>query len=371
MQKFIVKLFLFVLPFGILYVAIAIFNYTVDATCMFSRAHIIERASDDVLSGKIVITPRNISHRLFQKKIIKKIKKVPSTIAIGSSRTITLRASYLGLDNESFFNHSVPDGVLNDLITILGCYKEKGAFPKTIIIGIDPAMFDERFGTDGRWKFIASSYYHLLAYIRDDIPKLKLMYDLIKTQWEAKVLKMKWLLSYQHAITNYKYYHNVLKRGVDYMVVQDTSVDDWLVTPDGSIYFPYSIRFRNEAVSFEKCLLIMRNRIKKYGEITFKEDFINLIDYLLSTDTHIIFFLSPYHPYVWQEISKKGERHLIFDVEEMIRSVAQPRKIPIIGTFNPHRFNFTNRDFWDAIHIHDHALVKIFKGYRNVSRQNR
>ena len=145
MRKFIIKLLLFLLPYVIVYMTVAIFNFKVDANCIFSRVQVLERISDDLLSGKIVAGQPTFQLRLFQKLVIKKMKTVPHTIALGSSPTIVLRASYLGSDQRRFFNHSVPVATINDFIAIVGCYKNKGTLPETIIIGLNPYMFFDKF----------------------------------------------------------------------------------------------------------------------------------------------------------------------------------------------------------------------------------
>jgi hypothetical protein len=329
---------------------------------------VLERITDDLLSGKIIAGQPAFQFRPFQKSIIKKMKKIPNTIALGSSRTIQLRTSYLGLNQGSFFNHSVPIAVLNDFIAILGCYKRKGSFPKTIIIGVDPDIFGKGFGTNRRWRPITFEYYYLLNYIQGSISKSKLFYKLIK----AEVLKMKSLLLYRNAINNYKYFNKVRKKGFDYKVVKNTSVDDWLIAPDGSLYFPPSVRYRDDAITKKKCQNVLNNRIRKYGRISpyFKETFISLIDYLSNNDIQIVFYLSPYHPLVYQEIKKKKEPHFVIKIEQMVRSLAQQRKIPVLGSYDPSRFGFSSRDFFDGSHVHDYALKEIFRGYRQVVGAN-
>ena len=90
-----------------------------------SRLQVLERITDEVLAGKIIAEHSIFQYRLFQRLVIEKRKDIPSTIAIGSSRSMVLRAPYLALDQRSYFNHSVPAATLNDYIALLGCYKKK------------------------------------------------------------------------------------------------------------------------------------------------------------------------------------------------------------------------------------------------------
>lgn len=362
MRKFVTRLLVFLLPYFFIYTVIAVINYKVDQACMFSRAWMLDTASDDLLSGKIIVAPANMNRRSLQNKIIKKMEKIPSTIVIGDSTIITLRASYLGLDQGSFFNHSVPGGVIKDYIAIIGCYKKKGALPKTIIMSVDSHLFDKRFGVSRKWKSIASEYYYLLSFIKGGMSKPKIFYNLIK----AKSIKVERLLSYRYAISNYNYFNKILRKGTDYRVVKNTSVDDWLVTPDGSMFYPYRIRFQDDALTQEKIPRNMNKRIRRYGQITFQETFRSFIDYLLDNGVQIILFIPPYHPTAYQEIKRKKEPHFVIKVEEMVRSLAKSRKILVIGSYDPSSFDLTSQDFFNAIHLHDYAVEKIFKGYQQV-----
>lgn len=352
MKKFIIKLLLFSVPF----LVIAIFNYKIDSYCCYSGRRLLDRASDDLLAGKILALYSNIDDRYLQRSIITKMKKNPGTIAVGGSTTMIIKASYLGLDRKNFINHSVPAATLNDLIALLGCYKKKGGIPDTIIIGIDSRMFDERLASDNRWKSIAGEYYHLMPFISENTTKIKLFYDLVK----AKISMTKRLLSYHYTILNVE---TVLKGGVNYRVVQDTSSDGFLKMPDGSIRYPSRLRFQKDAITQEKCKITI-NQFKKFEKISHMEVFISLIDYIINNGSQIIFFLPPLHPNVYREINKKNLPQTIIKIETMLRSLAQSRGIPVLGSYDPSSFGLSSRDFFDAWHVHEYVVKKIFKSYK-------
>ena len=356
--------FIFFSSFLLLITGISVFNYKMDSNHPYSRLQVLECASDDLLSGKIIAGIENYNDRYLQKLVIKKMKGVPDTIAIGSSRTMLLRASYIGLDQGSFFNHSVAYALLKDHIAILGSYKRKGAFPKTIILGVDPWLFDKKSETalySERWKSLFSDYYYLLTFIKGDISTLKVLYEHVQN----KVSKAKKLLSYRYTIANYELFLG--KKGNNYRVVKNTSVDAYLKMPDGSIYYPFKVRFRDDSITQEKSQNVLE-AIKSYiFQLSFQETFISLIDYILNSGTQVIFFLHPYHPNTYQEISRKKELQFVVKIEEMLRSLAKSRNIPVIGSYDPSSFNFSSRDFFDGAHAHDYAVKEIFKGYRQVA----
>ncbi len=366
MRKFISKLLLFLLPYLIFYMTIFIFNLKIDAYCIFARAHVLERITDDLLSGKIVSGRPSFQYRVFEKLIINKRKLIPHTIVLGASPTFVLRASHLGLDQKSFFNHTVPAATLKDFIAILGCYKEKGALPKTVIFGLSPYMFYSNLAGDKRWQFIASNYYYFLPFIMEDTSQLKLFYERIK----AEYIRVRQLKSWGRAKANYKYFKEVRKKGFDYMVVKNKSVDDFLILPDGSLYRPFKLRFQQDSVTRSKVEKASRRtmpRIKNRGQIVFEKTFRNLIDYLLANGTQVVFYLPPYHPYTYQKYKQEGVLEYFIEVEEMLRSLAQPRKILILGAYDPSRFNLSNQDFIDEVHSREHVAENIFKEYQEVA----
>jgi hypothetical protein len=335
-----------------------------DINCKFARTHVLERIADDLLSGKTVSGNPVFEYRVFEKVIINKMKLIPHTIVLGASPTFVLRASHLGLDQKSFFNHTVPAANLKDFIAILGCYKEKGAIPKTVIIGLNPYMF--HLSKDKRWQFIARNYYYILPFIMGDTSPLELFLGRIKAEY-LKVIQLK---SWNYAKLNYKYFKEVRKKGFDYKVVTNTSVDDYLILPDGSLYRPFKRRFQQDSVTRSKVEKYTRRNIphiKDRVQIVYKKTFRNLIDYLLANGTQVVFFLPPYHPDFYQKFIQEGELEFFTEVEDMLRSLAQPRKIPVFGSYNPGNLNLSSKDFIDNVHSREHVLENIFKEYQEVT----
>jgi len=114
---------------------------------------------------------------------------------------------------------------------------------------------------------------------------------------------------------------------------------------------------------------IQIHKIKNRGQITFQKKFINFIDYILANGTQIVFFLPPYHPDAYQELKRKGELKFLVEVEDMLRSLAQSRKILLVGSYDPSSLNLSSKDFIDHVHSRDYVVEKIFKEYREVTRK--
>ena len=181
------------------------------------------------------------------------------------------------------------------------------------------------------------------------------------------MLKAKRLLSYNYTITNYEYIKYIREQGFDYKAVKDTTVDNWLIAPDGSLYRLFILRYQDDPTTQKKVQRALNKgtEIDRYRQISFQELFIRLIDYLLDDGMQIVFFLPPYHPRMYQEFAKK-ETCIVLKIEEMLRSLAQSRNIPVFGSYDPGCFNLSSRDFFDAVHVRDYVVKEIFKGYGKV-----
>jgi hypothetical protein len=354
----------FLTSFFLLLAGIALFNYTVDAACLYSRIQVLERITDDVLSGKIIAGNPVFQYRFFQRLVIEKRKDIPGTIVIGSSRSMVVRAPYLALDPSSFFNHSVPSATLNDYIALLGCYREKRALPETIILGIDPFVFDEGTNRSKKWKPLMGSYYYLLSLMNEQNSPVHYFKELLT----AKAEKALQLLSYNYTAANYYYFKEVRERGFDYKPVNTTAVDDWLIAPDGSLYRPFKLRFQDDGTTRKKITRALNTGKERYHTISFQQKFTRLIDYLLENGSRVVFFLPPYPPPIYQACVRKAPC-TIARIEAMLRSLARTRNIPVYGSYDPGRFNLSIQDFIDQSHARNYVVEKIFKEYPKIARE--
>ena len=362
MKKFITKLTLFLLPFTI----IPILNYNIDSAYLLGRRSRLDLVAELLLSGKTVAGLEIYDDRVLNKLIINKMDKVPEVIALGTSQTMILRASYLDLPAGDYFNHSLAAGTIRDMIAILGCYKIRGALPKKIIIGVSPTLFDQEFNErlavfSERWKALAPEYYYLLNLIENDTSSFEYYRSA-----QFHIDQYKNLFSFSYTIRNLKSFQRVSSEKNLFRIAKDTSVNDLLVTFDGSIYYPHAIRCQHDTITLNKTKTFIynqftrkRNKLKN-KKIADKELFINLIDYILSCESQIFFFLPPLHPLVYKEISTKDYLRVYLEIEELVKDIAKTRNISLFGSYNPDLYGLESKDFYDAIHLQDFGMKKIF-----------
>ena len=356
-KKFV---FVFLTSFLVVITSVAVFNYKVDSYCLFSRSYLLENSLDDLLSGRMVSGISDVDRNV-KKLIIEKMQNIPDTIVLGSSRSFLLRASFLGHEKTgSFFNHSVGGGSLKDYIAILGTYKRKGELPETIIIEVAPWLFDERSETSlfmRQWEPVAHAYYDFMNLLDYNTPRLISLYK--NVQYE--ISRTAELIAYFYTIENMKSFLSGAEK--NYRIVNCNYSDVLVKMPDGSQSFPFRKRsqYGKKKVSYKN---LKQHVSKQY----LRKIFFELIDYLDKNGTQVVFFLPPYNPKAYQVIKKASELRYILDYEQMIWDLAKAKKIPVIGSYNPHSSHLSYRDFSDTQHLNsDHAMEKVFNNYLNIT----
>ena len=101
---------------------------------------------------------------------------------------------------------------------------------------------------------------------------------------------------------------------------------------------------------------------ERYSTISFQKRFTRLIDYLLENGSQVVFFLPPYPPPIYEACAKKAPC-TIARIENMLRSLARSRNIPVYESYDPGRFNLSIQDFIDQSHARDYVVRDIFKGF--------
>jgi hypothetical protein len=362
--------FVYVTSFLLLIASIAAFNYKVDSHYLFSRSHLLGNAADALLSGRMLSGIRYVNNRYLHKLIIKKMQKIPNTIALGSSRSFLLRDSCLGLEETgSYFNHSLEGGRLKDYIAILGIYKRKGVLPAKILIEVTPRLFDKRSEKTvyfSQWLSIANEYYYFMNSLNYNTPTFITSYK--NTQYE--ILKTKRLIAYSDTIEHF----NSLLSGEerDYRIANCTYPEVFLKMPDGSLYYPFSKRNQYAAFTKEENRQYLKTMKGHIHQQSFQKMFIDLISYLEKNGTQVVFFLPPYNPYTYNQINKNRALRYVHNYERMILDLAKSKNIPVIGSYNPHIFYLSYKDFFDAVHINnDLAMERVFKNYQKVMDKNK
>jgi len=189
---------------------ISFFNFKVDSSGVFGNSNYLSKAAKALTSGKMIAGLQNIDDRLFQDLIIKNLQVRNEIIAIGSSTTMQLRKGFVAEDKNNFFNHSVNGASLEDYIAIVGAYESlHGYLPSTIILGVDPWVFNKNSG-QGRWVGLKKYYDYGLDKIYGeelDSPS--------NNNITISAIKWKQLINFDYTVSNIKFFIKALSKDDD------------------------------------------------------------------------------------------------------------------------------------------------------------
>jgi len=347
MKIFLKKILIISLTILTLLVAV---NYFGDAAKIFDTEY-EKKMVEIILSGDYVTNITNYDERIFQKELITNIKDTPDVVILGSSRAMLIGDKYFS--TKKVMNSSVSGASIEDLIAIYQIYVECGLVPERIIIGVDPWILNDNNGQN-RWKSI-SSYYDRFH-----------NKEICSSNKTISIQKFKELFSFS-------YFQSSIKEIPDLFIGQSQPIatkDKKNVTmtklTDGTIVYDADYRNKSqEEINHAINSYISGNiySIENFDEISEEKwsEFKILIDSIEKNKIDLCFFLCPYPPLVYKNITNSIKYHNILSVEKIIRELAQEKQIKIYGSFNPFKLGFDETYFYDGMHCNEKGVFEIFE----------
>jgi len=336
---------------------VALFNYLVDGTGLFHlNKGRLKYAAANLLAGKMVAGPLGgYEERELQRLIIENYPKRRDVILIGSSRTMLLRRRFIQRDID-FFNHSMSGAGLEDYISIIGLYKTKGDLPKTVVLGIDPWIFNKNSGIPEWWNPLGGYYEKLVAEINGRKTKVN----------RTQLNKYMQLINLDYTRANYKFYPRRKKiRGKKLYVTPTVDIDDLVREPDGSVHFPYKMRFKEDVRSspYPPRAEPIRT-LNNFDSLSGIELFEDFVLYLQKKEVKVILLLSPFHPVAYKLFNDDPRYQIVISLEKYLKNFAFRNHIKLIGSYDPGRYQLKEKDFIDDSHGHEIVVTKVFQEYR-------
>ncbi len=330
----------------LLMLLVALFNYNVDSIGLFHEQTGLAHMVASLYEGRMIAAPIDYDEREFQTFLIEHNPRKPDVIAIGSSRTMELRKSMFARGGEIFMNHSMAAASLEDYIGIVGVYRARRFLPRLVILGVDPWVFNRNNGLS-RWRSFGPYYSAMVDEIYGkesaEVPK--------KTRYGE-------LINFDYTVANVRYLKKD-KRGT-MQVVNDPGVDDFVREPDGSIHFPYPMRYRRDEDTRRLAAIYPGKRegfITNFETITNTRLFEDFVRYLEAQCVEVVFFLPPFHPITFDRLRSRYPS--VQEVERYLRRFAAAEHIPVLGSYDPGLYGLHSTDFFDGSHAHSRGLEKI------------
>ena len=311
-----------------------------------------------LLSGKNVARPDLDNDRLVERYFIEGQRAAPDIVVIGSCRSYNIGTNIF--PHVNIINSAQGAASMGDYLSVLFDYDQRGMLPKKIILGIDPWFLNPN---SGEIKWVASKEQALGM-----LKKLGVRSWDSKAPWigSRRLMNIFSLSYFQTAIQNF-----IAKapKASAYAATDQEIADDydiWL--KDGRVS---SSRMRTSTPAQE-----IREEAKTFALVGTGLYFAlqkpdaqwagileRMISYLQSKHVEVMFFLSPYHPVIYQSLVGSAKNKVIVDVENYYREIAKKYHLKVIGSYDPERCRLTENDFFDPYHAKREGIEKIFQRF--------
>jgi hypothetical protein len=88
--------------------------------------------------------------------------------------------------------------------------------------------------------------------------------------------------------------------------------------------------------------------------------FRDLVAYLKKNGVKVVFFLTPYHPYVYERVEASTSNYS--SAEDFFRNLAMELQVEVVGSYDPSKFNCNSTsDFLDGTHPTTDCLKKLVR----------
>lgn len=354
------------LIFSPLIMVMMFINYRVDPGKLFKSGGYEKGIAVILLQGLNVANIKDCDERLTQRYYIEGDKKPKDIIVLGSSRALQINANIL--NNERFFNHSVSGATLEDFFAVWGMYEEKNSFPNTVILGLDPWILNKNNGQD-RWKSISAYNYVFMDSVKVRKEHNEFFYSL-----NHKIFQIKKMLSIvspsyfqtatHYLIKNTSEMNRADKVIGDYYPTRLTNLNTDIKLADGTM--SPGEGGVSESLKYDAKTYISNDQVYSLGKFyelnrSSQQDFEKFVDHLYKRNINVVFFLTPYHPYVYNYFMNSTKYCMVAESESYFRMIGNQKHIPVIGSYDPMKCGLVEEDFCDGMHPNRRAVNKLAK----------
>lgn len=322
-------------------------NYWGDGAKIFHPDY-ENKIADIIFKNQNATNISNYDERILQKELINRLHTNPDVLILGSSRTMLINSTFF--DNKKLINNSVSGASIEDLIAIYQIYVEKNILPKKIIVGIDPWLLNDNNGQT-RWKSLEKEY---LSFSNEKKERNKSILD----------YKMKQLFSFSYFQASFKNLPNVIGGKSEPITSNEKYNQTTTKLVDASLSYGKQYReVSNEQVNNKAKNYISGNiySIEGFNSLSPKilQEFEQLCLSILENNIELSFFLSPYHPIVYEKVVQNYS--IVLDVENQVVKFAEEKGIKYFGSFSPQKAGVNTTEFYDGMHCKEHAVKEIMK----------
>lgn len=373
-------------------------NYTVDCSGLYQGDLTNRTIVELLLQGENVSGFSQMDQRAVLELYIQLLpdEQVPETVALGSSRVMQLTTDMAGT---TLYNCGVTGGDYRDMMNAFYLWDKYGKLPDRVVLGIDPWMFrsdvkDKRSNAALFEEMLSVALGHFTSYQAPQPSRLYRLCDAAvqkATKGQASLTTLnvtdETLLAlfepayFQGNVQHYRKTRNqsvmaeaVTEDGIHvvYRAVTPAQMrtnTDEVKCADGTVWYSQEFREASADAALQVALtqagtfLYMEGYTElETAQCTLFEEF---IEYVQSRGVEVVFFLAPYHPFLYEYVTlyNYDDHAGFFEVEPYVRTYAAKKGIPVVGSYDPRLLGLKDEDFFDGLHVRAEGIAKYFGGF--------
>ncbi len=302
-----------------------------------------------LLKGKNVSNVSNYDERILQKLFINGIDFKPDVVAIGSSRVMLInKEEFPGI---KFCNNGVSGATVEDVYAIFHLYEKADKLPKKVILGLDPWFLNQNNG-QFRWKSLARTYTEAANLVKGT--------SSINLDMDFNYSKLTEFLSLPYFQSSIDF---LKERKNKKIIPTDSAINtEFTRKVDGGIVYAKKMRDKTpDQVDVKAKSYITGDNVysmSKFDHISMEnlEAIEKLIEYMKKKNIEVILFLPPYHPIVYDFVSKNENKYKFIEIENLYRGLAAKNSLKIVGSYDPGKYGLDHSYFYDGMHFKESAL---------------
>jgi hypothetical protein len=343
LKALLFKLFVIICPIGLL---ISSVNYLVDPANIFTSKEYVAGVAEILSRGHNVDHISNYNERLLQEQMIRRLKKTPDIIVLGSSRIMEIGSDFF--PGKTVLNCGVSHANIHDLIAISGLLDSLGHLPGELFINLDPELISEK-GTS-EWQSLSGYHeYFIKKYVYPNT-------EVRPSYSSNEVHKLLSLFSFAY-----------FKESVNHLFKGDTKkyYDIGRNRPqlygrfsDGSICYPGTYTHPDTLkIAADALTTGSKEGLSQpdSGKIRLLKA---LIDFLKGRHVRIHFIMLPFHPEFYEAVNAR-QSDLFISYYTYFQKLASQENVPVEGNFNSLALHIPGSAFYDMYHCSKDAIKSI------------
>lgn len=317
----------------------------------------IDDMIDEMLEGKAAyVSTGNMKEREFRYKYITRMPEDMSCLIVGGSTIMCVKSEDVG--EEKFMNLGVSGGGILDAMWQLALMKQhnKDKNLHRIILGVSEYWLNSKM-FDIRSRPLVKEINDMI-----DIIGVKNITVSFEEQYNLALLNeinANPLFSLAYFQANINFIIGSVARKKSNGSIFTGGWAGYHYMPDGSLVYGSHVIDWDEKYLKQEAVKYDIQRFTRDIDFEAQELFTKFIEYLLSQNIKVDLYLVPIAPALWDALPRK-KYPFLYELEEYLYKIADKYSLRLIGSYNPHKSEIPNSDFYDSRHIRREYISKYF-----------